>query len=56
VQSSTTYDPNQKLIAQGISPSAFPTNLVLDLHTMKIVSAWYGLDATYQKWEAALGQ
>ena len=55
VQSSVVYDPTQKLIAQGISPSAFPTNLVIDLQTMKIVSAWYGLDTTYQKWEAALG-
>jgi len=54
VQSSTVYDPGQLLIAQGISPSAFPTNLVIDLRTMKIVSAWYGLDETYQKWEAAL--
>jgi hypothetical protein len=54
VQSSVLYDPNQSLIAQGISPSAFPTNLVIDLRTMKIVAAWYGLDTTYQKWEAAL--
>lgn len=54
VQSSTTYDPQQNLIAQGINPSAFPTNLVIDLRTMRIVSAWYGLDPTYQKWEAAL--
>ena len=54
VQSSLAYDPNQNLIAQGINPSAFPTNLVIDLKTMRIVSAWYGLDTTYQKWEAAL--
>jgi hypothetical protein len=53
-QSSVLYDPTQSLIAQGISPSAFPTNLVVDLRTMKIVAAWYGLDTTYQKWEAAL--
>ena len=54
VQSSLLYDPGQSLIAQGISPSAFPTNLVVDLRTMRIVAAWYGLDTTYQKWEAAL--
>lgn len=53
-QSSLAIDPNQNLITQGINPSAFPTNLVIDLRTMKIVSAWYGLDTTYQKWEAAL--
>jgi hypothetical protein len=56
VQTSTTYDPTQNLIAQGINPSAFPTNLVIDLRTMRIVSAWYGLDTTYQKWEAALNE
>jgi hypothetical protein len=48
------YDPQQKLIQQGISPSAFPTNLVIDLKTMKVVTAWYGLDTTYQKWEGVL--
>jgi hypothetical protein len=53
-QSSMAFDPNQNLITQGINPSAFPTNLVIDLKTMEIVSAWYGLDTTYQKWEAAL--
>lgn len=54
VQFTMAIDPDQKLIAAGINPSAFPTNLVIDLKTMKIVSAWYGLDTTYQKWEAAL--
>lgn len=53
-QTSVFYDPGQALLAQGINPSAFPTNLVIDLSTMRIVSAWYGLDDTYQKWEAAL--
>jgi len=53
-QSSLVYDPGQTLELEGINPSAFPTNLVIDLKTMKIVSAWYGLDTTYQKWEAAL--
>jgi hypothetical protein len=53
-QSSLVIDPTQALITQGISPSAFPTNLVIDLRTMTIVGAWYGLDTTYQKWEAAL--
>jgi hypothetical protein len=53
-QATFMYDPQQSLVAQGISPSAFPTNLVVDLRTMKIVAAWYGLDTTYQKWEAAL--
>ncbi len=54
VQSSLVIDPTQRLLAQGINPSAFPTNLVIDLKTMTIVSAWYGLEPTYQKWEAAL--
>jgi len=53
-QSTMVFDPTQALEQAGIMPSAFPTNLVIDLKTMKIVSAWYGLDATYQKWEAAL--
>ncbi len=53
-QATLAIDPTQNLLAQGISPSAFPTNLVIDLRTMKIVGAWYGLDTTYQKWEAAL--
>ncbi len=54
VQTSLALDPMQNLIAQGINPSAFPTNLVVDLRTMRIVAAWYGLETTYQKWEAAL--
>jgi len=54
VQYSMAIDPNQVLLTQGINPSAFPTNLVIDLKTMKIISAWYGLDTTYQKWTAAL--
>ena len=54
VQTSLALDPMQNLILQGINPSAFPTNLVVDLRTMRIVAAWYGLDTTYQKWEAAL--
>ncbi len=54
VQTTLVIDPMQKLIMQGINPSAFPTNLVIDLRTMTIVAAWYGLDTTYQKWEAAL--
>jgi hypothetical protein len=53
-QTTLAIDPTQNLITQGINPSAFPTNLVIDLRTMKIVAAWYGLDNTYQKWEAAL--
>ena len=54
VTNSVGFDPDQTLIAEGINPSAFPTNLVIELDTMMIVSAWYGLDTTYQKWEAAL--
>lgn len=53
-QTTLVIDPGQRLIAEGINPSAFPTNLVIDLRTMKITSAWYGLDVTYQRWEAAL--
>jgi hypothetical protein len=54
-QSSTGYDPGKSIEAYGITQSAFPANLVINLQTMEIVSAWYGLDPTYQKWEAALG-
>jgi len=54
VQFTMGYDPMQVLIAQGITPSAFPTNLVIDLQTMQIVDAWAGLDTSYQKWVAVL--
>ncbi len=54
VQSSLALDLTQDLITQGINPSAFPTNLVIELKTMTIVAAWYGIDSTYQKWEATL--
>ena len=36
VQSPLTFDPGQALIAQGINPAALPTNLVIDLRTMKM--------------------
>lgn len=54
VQSSLAVDLSRALVTEGVDPSALPTNLAIDLKTMKIASAWYGLDTTYAKWEALL--
>jgi hypothetical protein len=55
-QSSVVYDPQQNLLTAGIDPNAFPTNLVIDLRTMKIVAGWPGVNESYPQWEAVLAQ
>jgi hypothetical protein len=47
-------DDQGTMVADGLDFNLFPTNLVINLDTMKIEASWSGFDSTYAKWEAAL--
>lgn len=55
VANTIAIDDQQQLSAAGIDPYSIPANLVIDLETMQMVRGWAGIDSTYAKWEATLG-
>ena len=55
-QASLSLDLTQALETAGVMNTDFPANLVINLETMKIDNAWYGLDTTYSPWVTELAQ
>jgi hypothetical protein len=53
-QNSLALDLPSALVNAGIQTAAFPANLVINLRTMRIDDAWYGLDETFGPWENEL--
>ncbi len=55
-QHSLALDMPQALDSVGLNTAAFPYNAVINLQTMTIDDAWYGVDTTYAKWENELAK